>query len=122
MPLLEVNDVVVRFGGVTAVNRASFTADERRITGLIGPNGAGKTTCFNVITGLQRPTSGGVRFAGRNVTRSAVHRRAKRGMARTFQRLEAFGSLTVRDNVRVALDIAGGLGGLMRSPHAKVDQ
>ncbi|WP_235738599.1 ABC transporter ATP-binding protein [Nocardioides alcanivorans] len=122
MPLLEVNDVVVRFGGVTAVNQAGFTADERRITGLIGPNGAGKTTCFNVITGLQRPTSGSVRFAGRNVTRTAVHRRAKRGMARTFQRLEAFGSLSVRDNVRVALDISGGLGGLMRNPRAKVDQ
>ncbi|WP_110208105.1 ABC transporter ATP-binding protein [Nocardioides daejeonensis] len=122
MPLLEVNDVVVRFGGVTAVNQARFTADERRITGLIGPNGAGKTTCFNVITGLQRPTSGSVRFGGRDVTRTAVHRRARRGMARTFQRLEAFGSLTVRDNVRVALDIAGGFGGLMRSSSARVDE
>jgi len=122
MPLLEVDDIVVRFGGVTAVNHACFTADERRITGLIGPNGAGKTTCFNVISGLQRPTAGAVRFAGRNVTRSAVHRRARRGMARTFQRLEAFGSLTVRDNVRVALDIAAGARGLVRSPHARVDE
>ncbi|MFS3128005.1 ABC transporter ATP-binding protein [Nocardioides sp. Bht2] len=122
MPLLEVEDVVVRFGGVTAVNNATFTAEERRITGLIGPNGAGKTTCFNVITGLQRPTQGTVRFDGRNVTRMPVHRRSHRGMARTFQRLEAFGSLTVHDNVRVALDIAGGLRGVWRSQSAEADR
>ncbi|WP_370291673.1 ABC transporter ATP-binding protein [Nocardioides sp.] len=106
--LLEVDDVVVRFGGVTAVDHASFSAEAGRITGLIGPNGAGKTTCFNVITGLQRPTSGAVRLQGRDVTSWPVHRRAKAGMGRTFQRLEAFGSLTVRDNVRVACDIAAG--------------
>src|SRR3546814_6146022 len=108
MPLLEVQDAVVRFGGVVAVNEANFTAEAGRITGLIGPNGAGKTTCFNVITGLQKPTSGTVHFDGRNITSTPVHRRARRGMARTFQRLEAFGSLTVRDNVRVAHDIAAG--------------
>ncbi|GAA4808829.1 ABC transporter ATP-binding protein [Nocardioides caeni] len=108
MALLEVDDVVVKFGGVTAVNHATFTADSGVITGLIGPNGAGKTTCFNVISGLQRPTSGRVRFTGRSVTRWPVHRRAKHGVGRTFQRLEAFGSLTVRDNVRVAADIQGG--------------
>ena len=112
MPLLEVEDVVVQFGGVTAVDHASFTADAGRITGLIGPNGAGKTTCFNVITGLQRPTSGTVRFAGRQVTSLPVHRRARRGIGRTFQRLEAFGSLSVRDNVRVAADLHRGLRGL----------
>ena len=112
MPLLEVEDVVVQFGGVTAVDHASFTADAGRITGLIGPNGAGKTTCFNVITGLQRPTSGTVRFAGRQITSLPVHRRARRGIGRTFQRLEAFGSLSVRDNVRVAADLHRGLRGL----------
>ena len=106
--LLEVDDVIVKFGGVTAVNRATFSARPGQITGLIGPNGAGKTTCFNVITGLQRPTSGRVRYRGRDVTRWPVHRRAKQGIGRTFQRLEAFGSLTVRDNVRVAQDIHGG--------------
>ena len=62
MSLLEVDDVVVQFGGVTAVNHASFAAEAGRITGLIGPNGAGKTTCFNVISGLQRPTRGRVHF------------------------------------------------------------
>jgi branched-chain amino acid transport system ATP-binding protein len=102
MPLLEVDDIVVRFGGVTAVDHASFAAEAGRITGLIGPNGAGKTTCFNVISGLQKPNQGKVRFDGRSITRLPVHRRSRRGMGRTFQRLEAFGSLTVRDNVRVA--------------------
>ncbi len=112
MPLLEVEDVVVQFGGVTAVDHASFAADAGRITGLIGPNGAGKTTCFNVITGLQRPTAGTVRLDGRAITSLPVHRRAKRGIGRTFQRLEAFGSLSVRDNVRVAADLHRGLRGL----------
>ncbi|GAA1164928.1 ABC transporter ATP-binding protein [Nocardioides aquiterrae] len=121
MSLLEVDDVVVQFGGVTAVDHASFTAEAGRITGLIGPNGAGKTTCFNVISGLQRPNHGTVRFDGRTITRLPVHRRARRGMGRTFQRLEAFGSLTVRDNVRVARDIARGLGGLVRPAAADVD-
>jgi len=120
-PLLVVDDVVVQFGGVTAVDHASFVAESGRITGLIGPNGAGKTTCFNVITGLQKPTRGKVRFRGRNVSHTPVHRRARRGMGRTFQRLEAFGSLTVRDNVRVAHDIHGGLLGLARPARADVD-
>jgi len=121
MPLLEVDDVVVQFGGVTAVNHASFTAESGKVTGLIGPNGAGKTTCFNVISGLQKPTKGKVRFADRNVTSTPVHRRSRRGMARTFQRLEAFGSLSVRDNVRVAFDIHRGLPGLVRPSAANVD-
>jgi branched-chain amino acid transport system ATP-binding protein len=121
MPLLEVEDVVVQFGGVTAVDHASFVAEAGRITGLIGPNGAGKTTCFNVITGLQKPNRGRVSFGGRPITRLPVHRRSRRGMGRTFQRLEAFGSLSVRDNVRVARDIHRGLGGLVRPARADVD-
>jgi len=120
-PLLVVDDVVVQFGGVTAVNHASFVAESGRITGLIGPNGAGKTTCFNVISGLQKPTRGKVRFNGRNISHAPVHRRAKRGMGRTFQRLEAFGSLTVRDNVRVAHDIHAGLLGVVRPARGDVD-
>jgi branched-chain amino acid transport system ATP-binding protein len=114
MPLLEVDHVVVQFGGVTAVNEACFAAEAGRVTGLIGPNGAGKTTCFNVISGLQKPTRGTVRFDGRKVTSVPVHRRSKRGMGRTFQRLEAFGSLSVRDNVRVAADIDRGVLGAVR--------
>ena len=121
MSLLEVDDVVVQFGGVTAVDHATFAAEAGRVTGLIGPIGAGKTTCFNVISGLLRPQHGAVRFAGRTVTRLPVHRRSRRGMGRTFQRLEAFGSLTVRDNVRVAHDIHRGLRGLVRPGAADVD-
>ena len=121
MSLLEVDDVVVQFGGVTAVNHATFEAEAGRVTGLIGPNGAGKTTCFNVISGLQRPTKGKVRFNGRTVTSVPVHRRSKRGMGRTFQRLEAFGSLTVRENVRVALDIHRGLVGVLKPAKSDID-
>jgi branched-chain amino acid transport system ATP-binding protein len=120
-PLLSVEDVVVQFGGVTAVNHASFVAESGRVTGLIGPNGAGKTTLFNVISGLQKPTRGKVRFNGRSISHTPVHRRAKRGIGRTFQRLEAFGSLTVRDNVRVAHDIHAGLLGLVRPSRGDVD-
>jgi len=109
MALLDVSAVTVRFGGITAVDEADFSAEAGTITGLIGPNGAGKTTLFNVITGLQPPTSGRVRFRNRDVTGLTVNRRAKMGMARTFQRLEAFGSLTVRENVQVARDIHAGL-------------
>lgn len=105
MMLLEATDVTVRFGGVTAVGAASLEAAAGHVTGLIGPNGAGKTTLFNVITGLQRPTRGTIRLAGEDITRRATHERARRGIARTFQRLEAFGSLTVRENVLVAAEI-----------------
>lgn len=119
-PLLEVDHVVVQFGGVTAVNEACFTAEPGTVTGLIGPNGAGKTTCFNVISGLQKPTRGTVRFQGKDVSSTPVHRRSKRGMGRTFQRLEAFGSLSVRDNVKVAADIHRGvLKGFLPGGHGK---
>ncbi|MFL6158880.1 MAG: ABC transporter ATP-binding protein [Marmoricola sp.] len=121
MPLLHVDDVVVQFGGVTAVNHANFQVEQGTVTGLIGPNGAGKTTCFNVITGLQAPTSGRILLDGRDITRMPVHRRSKKGIGRTFQRLEAFGSLTVADNVRTALDIHDGFRGMFRSVENDVD-
>jgi branched-chain amino acid transport system ATP-binding protein len=91
------------------------------ITGLIVPNGACNTTCLNVISGLQRPTRGRVFYRGRSITSMAVHRRARKGIGRTFQRLEAFGSLTVRENVRVAHDIHAGLKGLLRPGRGGVD-
>ena len=107
MSLLEVRGVMVRFGGVMAVGGVDLSADAGEVTGLIGPNGAGKTTLFNVISGMQEPTAGEVYVSGINVTHEAPHRRAKRGLARTFQRLELFASLSVRDNVRVAAELAG---------------
>jgi branched-chain amino acid transport system ATP-binding protein len=107
LALLEVDDVHVRFGGVIAVNGASFDVSESSIIGLMGPNGAGKTTLFNVITGLQTPTSGSVRFEGRDVTKVHPRLRAVAGIGRTFQRLEVFGSLTVADNIRVAAEMRG---------------
>jgi branched-chain amino acid transport system ATP-binding protein len=103
--MLDVQEVTVRFGGKAALSSTSITVEPGKVTGLIGPNGAGKTTLFNVVTGLLAPNAGKVLLDGRDVTGAAPHRRARLGLARTFQRLELFTSLTVRDNVRVAADI-----------------
>jgi branched-chain amino acid transport system ATP-binding protein len=105
---LEVRAVGVRFGGVTALSGVSLTASSGEVTGLIGPNGAGKTTLFNVITGLQRPDHGDIFMNGQDIARKGPNRRARLGLARTFQRLELFGSLTAADNVRVAMESFGG--------------
>ncbi len=121
MSLLHVEKAVVQFGGVTAVNEAEFAVESGSITGLIGPNGAGKTTCFNVISGLQKPTKGRVHFDGHDVTGLTVDARARRGMGRTFQRLEAFGSLTVRENVLTALDIHRGMRSIFRRATGDAD-
>src|SRR4051794_11699781 len=121
MALLEVTGVTVRFGGITAVDDASVAAEPGSITGLIGPNGAGKTTLFNVVSGLQGPTSGRVRFKNVDITSASVDRRAEKGMGRTFQRLEAFGSLTVRENVQVAREIHSGVRSWFRRSDTRVD-
>jgi branched-chain amino acid transport system ATP-binding protein len=102
--VLAVSDVSVRFGGIDAVSEVAFDAHAGEITGLIGPNGAGKTTTFNVITGLQRPTHGRVVIAGHDVGKLPPFKRARLGVARTFQRLEVFGSLTVAENILAAAE------------------
>ena len=116
--VLEAIDVDVRFGGLQALSQASIEAHAGAITGLIGPNGAGKTTLFNVITGHQAPTAGDVRLLGRSMNSHGVARRAQLGMCRTFQKLEAFNSLSARDNVLVAAEMHRAI----RNPGALVDE
>ena len=101
MALLEIRDVTRRFGGIVAIDDVSLDVDAGQIVGLIGPNGAGKTTLFNVITRLYKPDSGAVRFAGKSLLRTPPHRVVRRGIARTFQNVELFRSMTVLDNVLV---------------------
>ncbi len=101
--MLLVDEVAVRFGGQLALADVTLTADVGEITGLIGPNGAGKTTLFNVITGLVAPARGRVTLDGRDVTRTAPHKRARLGLSRTFQQLQLVGTLTVRENVELAV-------------------
>jgi branched-chain amino acid transport system ATP-binding protein len=99
--MLAVERVTKRFGGLVAVNEASLCAPQGRITGLIGPNGAGKTTLFAVIAGFEPPTAGRVLLDGGDITAEPVHRRALRGIARTFQIVQPFAGLTVRENIAV---------------------
>ncbi|MGW0947577.1 ABC transporter ATP-binding protein [Streptomyces sp. NPDC002623] len=105
MPLLQAEEVTVSFGGRRALDAVSLTAEAGRVTGLIGPNGAGKSTLFDVVSGLRRPRTGRVRLDGRDITREGPARRARRGMSRTFQHLELFGRLSVRDNLLVAAEL-----------------
>ena len=104
MALLEVRDVTRRFGGIVALDEVSFDVDEGEIVGLIGPNGAGKTTAFNVITRLYTPNSGELLFEGESLLGTPPHRVVRRGITRTFQNLELFKSMTVRENVLVGAD------------------
>jgi len=100
-PLLSVEGVSHRFGGLLAVNAASLTAAAGEVTSLIGPNGAGKTTLFAVISGFLKPSSGRIRYGGEDVTGEPPHRLARRGMVRTFQIVQPFPGLSVRDNILV---------------------
>jgi branched-chain amino acid transport system ATP-binding protein len=102
MALLETSGITFSFGGNLALDDVSLAMNVGEVTGLIGPNGAGKTTLFNVVSGLLTPTSGHIMLDAKDVTKLPPYKRAHRGLSRTFQRLEPFTSLSVRDNIRVA--------------------
>jgi branched-chain amino acid transport system ATP-binding protein len=101
LALLELQHVTRRFGGVVALDDVSFSVEQGEIAGLIGPNGAGKTTAFNVITRLYKPDDGEVTFDGESLLETPPHGVVRRRIARTFQNVELFPSMTVRDNVLV---------------------
>src|SRR5688572_8897108 len=105
MALLDVEELSVRFGGVQALQAVDLDVARGSATGLIGPNGAGKTTLFNAVCGLQSIQEGRVRLEGVDITKVKASNRARMGIARTFQRLELFGSMSARDNIRVAADV-----------------
>ena len=109
-PLLDVMDVTVRFGGIVALDRLSFTIAEGQICGLIGPNGAGKTTLFNVISRIYQPTGGRVLFDGKDLLDLPRHGIAKAGIARTFQNLALFPSMSLLENVMVGAHSRGSVG------------
>ena len=97
--MLEVDGLSKSFGGVQALTDVSFAVAEGEIVGLIGPNGAGKTTCFNLINGLLPPSAGGIRLGGTDMVGLPPYRRARLGLARTFQNIQLFGGMTVLENV-----------------------
>jgi len=107
-PLLAAQDVIVRFGGVMALDGVSLAVPRGSTVGLVGPNGAGKTTLFGVLSGLLRPRSGSVLMNGADVTRRSPQARARGGLARTFQRMELFTELTVREHLVVARRVREG--------------
>jgi branched-chain amino acid transport system ATP-binding protein len=117
--ILEVDDVTLRFGGVVALDRVSFSLRKGEIFGLIGPNGAGKTTCFNAMTGVYRPTSGEIRFQGQIISGRKKHEITRAGVARTFQNIRLFPEMTALENVMVGADAhhqTSVLGALFRLP------
>ncbi|WP_435769267.1 ABC transporter ATP-binding protein [Nocardioides sp. SYSU DS0651] len=124
-PVLEVDDLTIRFGGLTALDSVSFHISEGEILGLIGPNGAGKTTCFNAVTGVYRPTSGEVRFRGEPLRRMKPHKITRTGIARTFQNVRLFPAMTALENVLVGADArhkTGILSALFRLPRHRREE
>jgi len=104
MTMLRIRDLGVRFGGVVALQGVSLDLNRGEILGLIGPNGAGKTTLFNCISGVIAPNEGTIHFEGRSLRFAPPHERARRGIARTFQNLQLWGSMTVLENLELPID------------------
>jgi branched-chain amino acid transport system ATP-binding protein len=122
-PILSAEGVGVRFGAFQALSGMSIAVEPHTIHALIGPNGAGKTTFFNAITGMLRPDTGQIRLEGRLITRTTAHRRVQYGMARSFQVTNIYPELTVRENIRLAIQARDGREGWVfwRSPSARAD-
>ncbi len=119
MSLLEVKDIVLKFGGLTVIDSMNMTIKEGSIMSLIGPNGAGKTSIFNSITGFYRPDSGQINFRDKSIMRKKPHKITQAGMARTFQNLRLFKNMSVIDNVKSGMHCrshVGFLGSVLRSP------
>src|SRR5437870_12220721 len=117
--LLVARGISKRFGGLVAVNGVDFTIDERAIVSLIGPNGAGKTTFFNMIAGLYTPTGGAITFFGTNITGRKPHTITQLGIARTFQNIRLFGTMSALDNVLVGMHArlkSNALDAVLRTP------
>lgn len=118
MALLEVNNIVLSFAGLEVIKDLSFTVEANSIASLIGPNGAGKTSVFNCLTGFYKPNSGSIIFNGNQITRRKPHKITQKGMARTFQNLRLFKSMTVLENVMSGMHCrssAGPIGAVLRT-------
>jgi branched-chain amino acid transport system ATP-binding protein len=123
--LLEATGVTKRFGGLTAVDDVTFAIPERSIVSIIGPNGAGKTTFFNILTGLYKPTLGRIAFEGRNITAGRPDKIMKLGIARTFQNIRLFGTMTAVENVMIGQHSrmkAGLFGSILRPPRVRREE
>lgn len=123
--ILEVQDLTKMFGGVKAQDQISFSIEKGIVCGLIGPNGAGKTTLFNMITGIYRPDAGKVVFNGRDIKKTPVHKLVKAGVARTFQHVELFSSMTLLENILVGMHVrtkAGFWAAVTRIPAMKREE
>lgn len=124
-PLLQLKDITMRFGGVTALNNVNFQVNKGEICALIGPNGAGKTTVFNVVTGVYRPTEGNITFAGHSIVNEKRHVITQKGIARTFQNVRLFGDMTALENIMTATDVhkkSGLVGGLFGTPRSRREE
>jgi branched-chain amino acid transport system ATP-binding protein len=124
-PVLNAASITKQFGGLTAVNDVSFTLPERSIVSIIGPNGAGKTTFFNILTGFYRPTLGRIDFDGRDITGARPDVVMKAGMARTFQNIRLFSTMTAMENVLIGEHsrMSGGLfGSIIRTPKVRREE